>query len=352
MPLHLQADNSTSSCVYAMSGPIDSEESFIARYLRPLSAGAPGAFGLLDDAAVISCGEGEDLVVTTDSVAAGVHFFKGDAPDDVAFKALAVNVSDLVAKGASPYVYLMSLALPETPQALWMEGFVSGLHAAQDEFAITLVGGDTDRRPGPLTVSITAIGRVPKGRMVRRTTARQGHHLFLSGQPGMAALGLALRRDPGLATVWGLTTSEAGELLSAYARPAPPVLLRQSLLDHAQASIDISDGLAKDLLRMCTASGVGATVDGRLLNLSATVSKIVACAPDRIFDVVSGGEDYQVLAAVAPEHAARFQQDAAACGVLVADIGRLDRREGLVIRDLKGDALDLPRLGWDHLRPD
>lgn len=335
-----------------MSEPIDSEEGFIARFLRPLTDGVPGAFGLMDDAAVVACPEGHDLVVSTDAVAEGVHFFPGDPPDDIAFKALAVNVSDLVAKGAAPSVYLMSLALPATPQAEWMTRFALGLRAAQDLFSIVLTGGDTDRRPGPLTVSITAIGHVPKGRMITRSGARAGHQLFLSGRPGMSALGLALRRRSDRAAAWGITAGDAGALLSAYARPVPPVALRQTLLDYAAASIDVSDGLAKDLLRMCTASGIGATLDCRLLDLSAGVRRIIEREPGRLVDVLSGGEDYQVLAAVAPENADRFRASAVLAGVLVSQIGCFEASPGLVIRNLDGRSMDLVSLGWDHLIPE
>ncbi len=189
-----------------------------------------------------------------------MHFLAGDAPDDIAWKALAVNVSDLAAKGAKPIGYLMALSFPEAPTQGWMAGFAAGLRAAQDRFGCHLIGGDTDRRPGPLTIAITVVGSVAQGRMVRRGTARPGDVLFVSGTLGDAALGLALRKGPDLAKAWGLSPEEDAHLRRRYLRPEPRLALAPALRAHASAAMDISDGLAKDLGRMCAASGCGAHV--------------------------------------------------------------------------------------------
>jgi len=167
------------------------EEAIVA-LLAPLTEGDPGAFGLQDDCALLAPESGTELVLKTDPIAEGVHFLPGTAPEDIAWKALAVNVSDLAAKGATPVGYLMALSFPNAPSRRWFTAFAAGLKEAQSRFGCRLLGGDTDRRPGPLTVSITAIGSVPKGRMVRRATARPGDTLFVSGTIGDAALGLAL----------------------------------------------------------------------------------------------------------------------------------------------------------------
>ena len=137
--------------------PLRGEEAIIA-LLAPLAEGDPGAFGLKDDCALLTPEPGTELVLKTDPVAEGVHFLPGDAPDDIAWKALAVNVSDLAAKGATPVGYLMALSFPEAPSRRWLTAFAAGLKAAQTRFGCRLLGGDTDRRPGPFTVSITAIG--------------------------------------------------------------------------------------------------------------------------------------------------------------------------------------------------
>ncbi len=165
---------------------------------------------------------GEDLIVTTDAVAAGVHFFPDDAAGDIAWKALAVNVSDLVSKGATPAAYVMALAFPEQPEPEWLRAFSHGLAEAQAAFGIKLAGGDTDRRPGPLAITITAFGYVPAGRMVRRATAGPGDAMFVSGTIGDSALGLQLRRDAELAARWGLDQAAAQRARCALSAPRAP----------------------------------------------------------------------------------------------------------------------------------
>ena len=327
---------------------IESEEALIQRYLRPLAAGFPGAWGLEDDCASLRVPPGEELVLTTDAVAAGVHFLADDRPQDIAWKALAVNASDLAAKGARPIVYLMSLAFPSPPETDWLEKFADGLKAAQACFKMTLAGGDTDRRRGPVAITITAIGAVPEGRMVRRATAGPGDMLFVSGTLGDAALGLKLRRTPELAGRWGLKGREARLLVGRYLRPVPRLALRSAILDFASATIDISDGLAKDLDRLCRASGLKGLVRARDLPLSEAGRKVVTRMPKLFGDVVAGGDDYEILAAVAPAHAASFAMAAAAAGVDVTAIGALEPGRGIAIEGHDGRPLRLARLGWDH----
>jgi thiamine monophosphate kinase len=186
----------------SVNQPIDNEEAFIARYLAPLASGCLGTFGLEDDAAVLSLSPGEELVITTDAVAAGVHFCANDAPE-----ALAVNVSDLAAKGARPLVYQMALSFPDIPDHQWMTRFTSGLAGAQKAFEIRLSGGDTDRRPGPLSITITAMGTVPMGKMIRRGGAAPDDVLFVTGTLGDGALGLLVRAGEPRANTWGLDTA-------------------------------------------------------------------------------------------------------------------------------------------------
>ena len=240
--------------------PILSEADIIQGYLAPLAAHYRGAFGLSDDAAAIAPPPGMDLVATMDAVAAGVHFFPDDPATDIAWKALAVNVSDLVAKGAAPHAYLMSLAFPEPPAREWLAGFAAGLASAQTQLGITLIGGDTDRRPGPLTITITALGLVPAGAMVQRGTARAGDHLFVSGTLGDSALGLVLRTGEPQTQSWPLASHERLMLIRRYLRPEPRLGLIPILRQHARAAMDISDGLIKDLGRMAALNSLGAEV--------------------------------------------------------------------------------------------
>lgn len=324
------------------------EEAIIQPFLAPLAAGYPGAFGLRDDCAAITPAPGHDLVVKTDPVAAGVHFLADDAPEDIAWKALAVNVSDLAAKGAVPRVYLMALSFPEAPARQWMRRFADGLAAAQAAFGMHLVGGDTDRRPGPLTVSITVIGEVPVGRMVRRGTARAGDRIYVSGTLGASAAGLALIADPALAMAWGLTPDEAEEAIRRYRRPEPRLALAPVMLAHAQAAMDLSDGLAKDLDRMARASGRGAEVRLADLPVAAAARKAAAADPARWQAVVAAGDDYEILAAVDVARAPAFEAAARGVGVPVTCVGCFTRESGVRILDGTGRPLMLASTGWEH----
>jgi thiamine-monophosphate kinase len=323
-------------------------EAAIISLLAPLAAGQPGAFGLADDCAVVTPASGTEIVLKTDPVAEGVHFLADDAPEDVAWKALAVNVSDLAAKAARPIGYLMALSIPEAPAAVWLTRFAAGLAEAQASFGCHLLGGDTDRRPGPFSITITVLGEVPLGRMVRRGTARAGDAIFVSGTLGDAALGLALRRNPALASAWGLSPADAEHLLRRYLRPQPRLGLAAALRDHASAAMDVSDGLAKDLGRMCAASGCGAVVDFACLPVSAAAAKAVAADPSLARSIAAAGDDYEVLCTIPAGRATAFTTAAAAAGIAVAHIGAMTADAAVVIRDADGRPMQLDRPGWDH----
>jgi thiamine-monophosphate kinase len=330
---------------------IDSEEAIIGAYFAPLAEGFPGAFGLQDDCAAIAPEPGTDLVVTTDAVIAGVHFFPGEAAHAIAWKALAVNVSDLVAKGATPFAYVMSIALPEAPEPAWIEGFAEGLGRAQSTFGCHLIGGDTDRTPGLLTVSITAFGSVPAGRMVRRSTARPGDLVYVSGTIGDAALGLDLGRDPALSGRCNLASVEREHLDARFRAPLPPLALAPVVRDAAAAAIDISDGLVKDFGRLCEASGVGGRIEARQVPLSEEARAVLNVGQTTLERLITGGEDYEVLATVRPERAPEFERNAEAAGVAVTRIGTIeDASAGISVVDADGRAMALAATGWDHFR--
>ena len=340
------------------AGPIDgadmandkrqSEEQIIQGYFASLSRTNAGAFGLRDDCAIITPPRGCDLVVTTDPVRQGIHFFADDAPADIAWKALAMNVSDLAAKGADPLAYVMAVSFAQFPQDDWLAAFAEGLGAAQEAFAIDLIGGDTDRAPGPLSIAITAFGTVPRGAMVRRGCARPGDLIFVSGTLGNSALGLQLRRDPERARRWALTSSQAAELVARYLRPQPRLALAALLRAHAHAAMDISDGLAKDLGRMCTASGCGAEVQVHDIPLSAALQQILANDPAQRQAVVAGGDDYEILCAVPASDTAVFIEAARALDVPVTAIGRFSADLGVRLYESHGALLELTQTGWDH----
>ncbi len=324
------------------------EADIIQEFFSPLAAGFDGAFGLNDDAAAMTPPPGCDLVVTVDAIAAGVHFFPEDDAADIGWKALAVNVSDLIAKGAAPHAYVMSLDFPDVPDTAWLLGFATGLADAQRAFAITLIGGDTDRRPGPLSVTITAFGFLPAGRMVRRATAKAGDHIFVSGTLGDSALGLTLRREAAAGAPFTVSAAHRRYLIGRYLRPRPPLALVSALREFASASMDISDGLVKDLTRMANASGVGALIDTDVFPLSDAARAVVALKASEISTIATGGDDYQVLATVAPQNVAGFVAAAARADVRVAEIGRIVDGCGVVVLGPDGNAISFKRTGYDH----
>ncbi len=329
---------------------IHSEDELVGTFLAPLAAGFPGALGLRDDCAVLAPTPGCELVLKTDPVVAGVHFFADDDAADIAWKALAVNLSDLAAKGATPRIYLMSLSLPEAPERTWMARFAEGLGAAQRAFGIHLAGGDTDRTPGHFSIAITVIGEVPMGGMVRRAAAQVGDVLYVSGTLGDAALGLALKLDGALAARLGLSADEAAYALGRYLRPRPRIALAEALRTHARAAMDLSDGLMKDLGRMCRASGVGAQAVATELPLSAAMRRALAAEPARIRDVIAAGDDYEILAAIPPTACSAFEAAARLSGVAVTRIGEITSAPEVHVLDARGEPLAPERSGWDHFQ--
>ena len=334
--------------------PLHGEETIIQEFLAPLAAGYAGAFGLTDDCAALTPTPGHDLVVKTDPIAAGIHFLADDPPADIGWKALAVNVSDLAAKAAVPRAYLMALSFPEAPTRTWMAGFASGLAEAQAEFGMHLIGGDTDRRPGPVTVSISVFGEVPAGRMVRRGTAMPGDRIYVTGSLGLSAMGLALLRDLSLASRWALDAPVVQHAVRRYRRPEPRLAMRTALLAHAHAAMDLSDGLAKDLNRMCRASGCGAAIELDRVPREGAAAAAVSADPARWVDVIASGDDYEILAAVPPSGAAAFEAAARAASAVrarpvpVTCIGEMTAPPGISFRASDGRPFDLSRTGWDH----
>jgi thiamine-monophosphate kinase len=329
--------------------PLHGEEAIIA-CLVPLARGYPGAFALKDDCALLTPEPGHELVLKTDPIAENVHFLPSTPPGAIAWKALAVNVSDLAAKGATPIGYLLALSFPAAPTAAWMADFVAGLQHAQTRFGCHLLGGDTDRRPGPLAISVTVIGSVPKGQFVPRAGVQPGDVLFVSGSIGDASLGLALTKDPGLAKAWGLSAAEAAYLRDRYDGPEPRLRLAPALRQHASAAMDLSDGLVKDLERMLRASGVAARLDAGDVPLSPAARKATAGAPERLAQLITAGDDYELLAAVPQAKAAEFQAAAAAAAVEVTPVGEaFAGPPQLSVLGPDGHPLALPpQRGWDH----
>jgi thiamine-monophosphate kinase len=289
------------------------EDSLIARYFKPLATD-PGAFGLVDDAAVLSS-SGDDIVVTTDAVVEGVHYLATDPPDTIARKALRVNLSDLAAKGAAPLGFLLSIALPKNFSEAWLADFARGLGEDADSYKCPLLGGDTDSTPGPITIYISAFGTLPAGTMVKRSGARACDHVFVTGTIGDAALGLCARK--------GELADPSGHLVSRYRLPQPRMALAETVRAYASAAMDISDGLAGDLAKLCRASNVSADIEVARVPRSDAAEHALASDCNLIEPVMTGGEDYEILCTVAPDRLATFQAESAKTGVAVMDIGRI-----------------------------
>jgi thiamine-monophosphate kinase len=308
------------------------EDELIARFFAPMAG--EGGLLLKDDAARLSPPEGHDLVLTVDALVAGGHFFPDDPPTAIGRKALGVNMSDLAAKGAAPLGFLLTLALPDDWTADWLAGFAAGLGEAAQAYGCPLLGGDTVAARGPLILSVTALGAVPQGRMVQRTTARAGERVCVTGTIGDAALGLLLRGRPGAAWTAGLPITHRVYLTDRYLHPRPRLALAELLREHASAAMDVSDGLAGDLAKMARASGLTAEVDTALIPFSSAGRAAIAADPKLADRMITGGDDYEILCTVPDERLAAFLDGAAALGVPAAVIGRMVEGEGLpVFRD-------------------
>jgi thiamine-monophosphate kinase len=322
------------------------EDSLIARYFRPLATD-PGAFGLGDDAAILGA-SGDDLVITTDAIVEGVHFLADDPPDTIARKALRVNLSDLAAKGATPAGFVLTLALREASDA-WLAPFARGLGEDAGHFGCPLLGGDTVSTPGPLMISITAFGRVPPGKMVHRSGAKPGDRVVVTGTIGDAALGLDILKGGAAAAALVSDTAAQQMLVGRYRVPQPRNALATAVREHAHAAMDVSDGLAGDLTKLCAASGVSAVVDAQSIPLSAAAAILLGRGAVGIEAMVSGGDDYEILCAIPENHLDAFEQAAKRAGVAVTSIGTVIAGAAIPrFLDPEGRQIALPRLSYSH----
>lgn len=323
------------------------EDRLIAHYFKPI-ARHPGAFGLTDDAAVLAAPSGHELVLKTDAIVGGVHFFLDDPPDAVARKALRVNLSDLAAKGARPVGFLLSIALPKHLPSRWLENFSRGLGADARRYGCPLFGGDTVATPGPVTISVAAFGTLRKGTMLRRSGARIGDRVVVTGTIGDAALGLKLRHDPRAAGRWKLDAVMRRHLAARYLVPEPRNALAEGLRRHARAGMDVSDGLAGDLGKLCRASGVAAEVEVGRVPLSKAARAALRAEPKLIETVLTGGDDFEVLATVRPAAIGRLQAAARKARVPLTEIGRVVAGQGVRFRTPDGQVLRFARASFSH----
>ena len=322
--------------------PASGEDSLIARYFKPIATD-PGAFGLVDDAGTLRA-ESADIVVTTDAIVEGVHFLADDPPDTIARKALRTNLSDLAAKGALTRGFVLTLALRSVDHE-WLAAFARALGEDANDFDCPLLGGDTVSTPGPIMVSITAFGMVPEGWMVRRTRAKPGDQIMVTGTIGDAALGLDILKDGPMAKALAGDPKGREMLIARYRVPQPRNALAEAVRDHASAAMDVSDGLAGDLAKLCAASRVSAVVDVPSIPASATAASLLSRGVVGIEALIAGGDDYEILCTVPEAKVDAFTEAAQQAGVAVTAIGTIMAGEGLPrFLDGAGKELTLRRL--------
>lgn len=316
------------------------EFDLIGKLFAPLTEAMPGAFRLTDDAAIITPPPGHDVVMTKDMMVSGVHFLPDDPPDLIARKLLRVNLSDLAAMGATPHGYALGLSLPALIDDAWLTAFAGGLAADQREFGIALLGGDTTSTPGPLTLSLTAFGFTPQGRLLRRSGARPGDVVYVTGTIGDAALGLLALR--------GAVEDRTGFLAGRYRLPHPRLAMGAVLPDLASAGLDVSDGLVADLGHLCAASGVRAVIEAGRVPLSAAARICLEAAPPLLEAILTGGDDYELVFSVPHRRCEAVERAATEAGTAVTRIGLISTGAGVEVLDIAGEPMTLARAGFRH----
>ena len=317
-----------------MTGPPRRGEfRLIAELFAPLAT-APGAHGLGDDCAYLTLPPDQELVLKADAIVSGVHFLPDTAPEHVAAKALRVNLSDLAAKGARPLGYLQTMSLPPELDDAWLQRYAAGLAADQARYGLGLLGGDLTATPGPLTISITVFGAVPRGSAPLRSGAKAGDRVFVTGSIGDAALGLAVLRG-----TYAADAADRDFLVDRYNLPQPRLAEGGTLLGIAHATADVSDGLVADLGHIADASGVAIEIDAVRVPLSAAARRAVALDPTWLPRLIAAGDDYEIAftAAATPPAAAG-----------ATEIGRVVAGSGVTVRDASGQPLPLTRAGYTH----
>ncbi|MDR1423357.1 MAG: thiamine-phosphate kinase [Azoarcus sp.] len=314
-----------------------SEFDLIRRYFTRPAAHAD--LGVGDDAALFRVAAGMQLAVTTDTLVAGVHFFPDAAPRDLGWKTLAVNLSDLAAMGATPRWATLAISLPSVDED-WLAAFADGLFECATRYGIDLVGGDSTR--GPLAMTVTALGEVPAGTAITRAGGLGGDDLWISGQPGLAALGLAILT--GAEKQWPNDHSP----LRALHRPVPRVELGVALRGAARAMLDVSDGLAGDLGHLCECSGRGAVLEAAALPLVALREAGADEALARRC-LLSGGDDYELLFAAPPAARDDIAALARQLDVPLARIGHLVAEPApILLCEADGRTTEITPAGFDH----
>jgi thiamine-monophosphate kinase len=328
-----------------MQGP--DEFGLISRLFAPLAAGHAGALTLTDDCALFDGPNGAQWAVTADAMVAGVHFFPDDPPDLIARKLVRVNLSDLAAMGAVPKFILMTCAFPKGTDMAWLDCYAAGLKDDCQEFSVVLIGGDTVSTPGPLTLSLTALGELPAGSALLRSSARSGQQIWVSGTIGDGAFGLLAAKGQG-----GLDPRHHDALLDRYRLPRPRTTLGPALRSLASAAMDVSDGLVADLGHICDCSDLGAEIEAARVPLSDAASAAIAQGWGQgMITALTGGDDYEILFTAAPNLSEQIVQLGQRLNLRLTPIGRIIAGKGVRVIDTQGQDLALERAGYNHFAP-
>jgi thiamine-monophosphate kinase len=317
--------------------PDTPEFDVIARYFTRPAKNA--VLGVGDDCALVQLSRGMELAVSVDTMVSGTHFFPDVDPETLGHKALAVNLSDMAAMGAMPYWAMLALTLPKVDHD-WLAAFAKGFFDLADEFEVSLVGGDTTR--GPLTLTVTIMGEVPVGAALRRSGAKAGNDIWVSGRIGDAALAVAHRHGK-----LQLDDEDYRQAVMRLYEPTPRVTLGQALRGLATSAIDVSDGLLADLSHICKLSGVGATVELAAIPLSPIGAKHVASEAG-LRAVVAGGDDYEICFTAHPNSRESLQDLARMLDVPLARIGQVRRGKGVSLVGSEGKPVKIDVRGYDH----
>ena len=320
------------------------EFDLIARFFRPLSRAAPGAFALRNDGALLTPEEGESLVVTNDLMVAGVHYPEGEEPAILARRLLRVNLSDLAAMGAAATSYALGLALPQDVDDSWVEAFAAGLARDQEAFGVTLIGGDTVATKGPAVLSLTAFGTVAEGACLTRSGAGEGDDIYVSGTIGDATLGLRAV----LGELERLRPEDRAALAERFRLPEPRLALGSALLGVATCAIDVSDGLVADLGHICAESGRAARVRADAVPLSEPAQRAIDAGEAAIADLATGGDDYELLFCARSSQREAIKALGQRLDLAVTRIGTIKRGQGVTVVDADGRPLALGRAGYSH----
>jgi thiamine-monophosphate kinase len=323
-----------------MTDKLSSEFELIARhFMRPA---ANAVLGVGDDAALVDVSNGMDLAVSTDTMVSGTHFFPDVDPENLGHKALAVNLSDMAAMGAMPYWAMLALTLPSVNHD-WLAAFAKGFFDLAEEFNVSLVGGDTTR--GPLSLTVTIMGEVPAGAALRRSGAKVGNDVWVSGRVGDAALAVAHRHGR-----IRLDEAEYAEAVMRLYEPTPRVALGQALRGLATSAIDISDGLLADLGHICRLSKVGAKVELPLVPLSPIGARH-AHSPAGLDAIAAGGDDYELCFTAPVNSRESIAELTQILGVQLTRIGAISRGKGVSLLGADGKPVSIDGHGFDHFAP-